>query len=162
MEQVWNEIIDFPNYEASNDGFIRRKLNSKILKTKQNDNRPYEYVTIFSGGKKYTKKIEKLVWMAFNGCDCKKTIDHIDRNPKNNSIQNLRCISLQENCMNRLNFGHKKNKYNLTDEIKKDIITRYRRGQITTWGIMKEYGIPINYMVTIIRRGSWDKLINGQ
>jgi hypothetical protein len=161
MEIIWKEIPQYPNYEASNTGLIRRRANERILKPKQNDLRPYEYLSIFSGGKKYTKKVAKLIWMAFNECDCDMTIDHIDRNPKNNHIDNLRCISNLENCQNRKNSGWKPNKYNLTKEMKIDIIKQIRSKQKTTWQIMLEYKIPSNYISTVIKRGSWDRLIDG-
>jgi hypothetical protein len=159
MEEIWNEIPSYPNYQASNLGNIRRKLNERLLKTKSIDNRPYQVITIFTNGKKYTKKVARLVWEAFNGCECDKTIDHIDRNALNNHIDNLRCISIKENCMNKSNTP-KSNKYNLTDEIKRDIINAVKNGNKTSWDIMKQYGLPLNYITTVIKRKSWDKYLD--
>ena len=159
--EEWRVIPSHPNYEASSLGSIRRKKNQRKLATADADHeRPYQVVCLFTNGKQYTKKVARLIWEAFHDT-CGETIDHIDRNPANNNISNLRCVSCAENYKNRTIYKEKTNKYNLTTEKKVEIITKYRTGELTTWGIMKKYGIPMNYIKTIIDRGSWDKLVNG-
>ena len=156
MNEVWVVIPSHPNYEASNTGFIRNKKRKRILKSKSIDNRQYQVVSIITNGKKYTKKVARLIWEAFNGHPCGLTIDHIDRNPMNDNITNLRCISNAENQKNKI-FCNNKNKYNLTDEIRAEIITKYKNGEASSWKLAFEYNIPLNYITTVIRRGSWDK-----
>lgn len=159
--EEWRVIPSHPNYEASSEGSIRRLKNGKKLKTADADTaRPYQVVSLFTKDRQYTKKVARLIWEAFNG-PCTQTIDHIDRNPANNKISNLRCISCEENYKNRTIYKKKTNLYNLTTEKKIEIITKYRAGELTTWTIMQEYGIPMNYMSIVIKRGSWDKLVNG-
>jgi len=159
--EEWREIPSHPSYEASTEGRIRLAKNQRVRKTQDSDfARPYQVISIYSRGKRRTFKIARLIWEAFHGY-CEQTIDHIDRNPANNNISNLRCISCEENYKNRTIYKEKTNLYNLTTEKKIEIITKYKTGELTTWGIMKEYGIPINYMRMVINRGSWDKLGNG-
>lgn len=159
--EEWRVIPSHPNYEASSLGSIRRKKNQKVLATADADHqRPYQVVCLFTNGKQYTKKAARLIWEAFNG-PCGQTIDHIDRNVANNNISNLRCVSGADNYKNRTIYKEKTNKYNLTTEKKIKIITRYRTGELTTWGVMKEYGLPMNYFSIVAKRGSWDKLVNG-
>jgi hypothetical protein len=44
----------------------------------------------------------RLVWIHFNGSIPKgRVVDHIDRNPKNNRIENLRLATSSENSANR-------------------------------------------------------------
>lgn len=43
----------------------------------------------------------RLAWALHYGCWPKRQIDHIDRNPLNNAISNLRDVSASENCLNR-------------------------------------------------------------
>jgi hypothetical protein len=161
MSEEWRVIPSFPNYEASNTGKIRRIKNNKEIKLFEACSRGYKTAYLYSNKKKYTKKAARLIWEAFNGCPCDKTIDHIDRNTGNNNIDNLRCISLQENLQNKTIYKGK-NKYDLTIEKKKQIITEYRTGQKSTWRLMKEYNIPINYLDMVFKRGSWDYLYEQQ
>lgn len=156
MNEIWKVIPSHPNYEASNTGFIRNKKRQRILKSKSIDNRQYQVVSIITEGKKYTKKVARLVWEAFNGYSCPLTIDHIDRNPSNDNISNLRCVSIKVNAQNRIKCNTK-NKYNLTDETKSEIITKYIDGVASSWRLAHEYNIPLNYITTVINRGSWNK-----
>ena len=86
MEE-WRPIPYFPNYECSNTGLIRRALNQRVLKLGIMETaRDYLVISIYYNKKKYTKNIGRLIYDSFNECECKQTIDHIDRNPKNNHI----------------------------------------------------------------------------
>lgn len=161
MIEEWKVIPMFPNYEASNTGLIRRKLNGKVLKSNTKEEvRDYKIVSLFFGKKKYTKQVSKLIWEAFNDCECKMTIDHIDRNPSNNNIENLRCVTHKENSNNRDNYSS--NRYNLTDEDKKTIINKLKSKEWTTWTVMKKYRIPTNYTHMVLKRGTWNKYLDEQ
>lgn len=155
--EIWKSIPSFPNYEASNLGNIRRVRNNRIVKQGQSDVRGYRVVSIFYNKKKYTKKVARLVWSAFNECECDVTIDHIDRNKTNNNIENLRCVTLKEQFKNR-GIYKGRNKYSLTEKDKIEMVKKYTNGEWSTWDISKKYGIPSNYFLTIYQRGSWHKL----
>jgi len=157
INEIWRTIPNHPNYEASNLGRIRRGMNGRVVKQLGSDVRNYQVVTIWTNKKKYTKKVARLVWSAFNDCECDKTVDHIDRNKLNNTITNLRCISNKENLENRTIY-REKNKYQITLKDKITIIQNYRMKVWSTWDIAKKYGIPSNYLHTTFQRGSWDKL----
>jgi hypothetical protein len=157
MREEWKTCLEFPNYEVSNTGKIRRVLNGRqlIIGT---DTRGYSVVRLWYNKKKYTKRIARLVWTTFNDCGCHNTIDHIDRDKNNNTIENLRCITHKENSLNRNIYG--KNVYNLNDDKKKLIIMQLRNKQKTVKQIWEEFGIPTNYLNIVLQRGSWDKLLN--
>ncbi len=146
----------YPTYAASNFGRIMNIKTNKIMAQSDVDNRHYQKVCISYLNKKYTKKVSRMVWAAFNGCECKKTIDHKDRNVKNNRIDNLQCISIKDNC-NRKDTYKKENKYNLNDDKKKEILLKYRNG-ISVWNLSYEYDIPMTYLYTTFKRGSWNYL----
>jgi len=147
----WKVIPEYPNYEASNTGEIRRKLNGVQLN--QNlDDREYLTVMLFTNKKKYKKRVARLVWSAFAGCECSETVDHIDRNKINNHVSNLRCVSRSENSKNRDSYSNKTNKYDLTEEKKLTLFKSYKNGEITSYRIYKDYGIPSNYFFEMLKR----------
>jgi len=158
-QEIWKLIPSFPNYEASNLGNIRRKLNGRLVKQVGSDIRNYQVVSIYYNKNKFTKKVARLVWEAFNGCPCSQTIDHIDRIVTNNNIENLRCVSQKENSQNRTIYKQK-NKYDLTLWDKQLIVKNYRSGVWSSWDIGKKYKVPSNYILTTMKRGTWDKLCN--
>ena len=159
QQEVWKQIPMYPTYAASNLGRIKNIKKDTIMAQKANDpTRDYQRVCISYQNKPYTKKIARLVWAAFNGCECEQTINHIDGDPKNNHVDNLECISIKENCGKRNIYRKKENKYGLTDEIRKQILTYYLNKEKSVWKLAQEYNIPTNYLYTTFKRGSWNHL----
>lgn len=159
QQEVWKQIPMFPTYAASNLGRIKNIKRNKVLKQSLVDvNREYQRVSISYLNKEYTKKVSRMVWAAFNDGECPETINHIDGNPNNNNINNLECISNKENCSKKHIYNKKKNKYNLDDNKKRDILTAYQNKTKSVWKLSIEYKIPPNYLYTTFKRGSWDHL----
>jgi hypothetical protein len=155
VKEIWTEMWNFPTYEISTLGNVRRAKNERPVKVRVDGN-AYNMVSIFYNKKAYTKRLGKLVWQSFNKCDCNESIDHIDRVRTNDTLGNLRCVPMDVNYANREKGIHR-NKYNLTPEMKGLIYRNYRDGIWSTWDIMKEYGMPLNYIRTTMLRGSWKK-----
>jgi len=160
MNEIWMECFGFPNYEVSNTGKMRRMKTGKEIVI-AHDTRNYSVVRIWYNKKKYTKRIAKLVWQSFNQCECKQTIDHIDRNKMNNDLGNLRCISQKENSKNRAIYNGK-NKYEITDDIKAEIMDKIKNKNYSLVQIWKEYKIPTNYMSVVLKRGTWNRFLDEQ
>ena len=157
MEQEWKPILNHENYEINEFGEVRRRANEKIVKLTIDD-REYVSVMLWTNNKQYKRRIARILWNTFNDCECKHTVDHIDQNKKNNHISNLRCISNEDNCKNRPAYSNKTNKYNLTPELKKELMTKFKNKEISSYKIYKDYGIPSNYFFTMVKRGKWDKI----
>lgn len=99
--------ISFESYEVSNFGNVRRKLLNgeyKILKCSI-QNRGYRYFQTNREKKRINYFVHHLVAKLFIGDRPDNlVIDHIDRNPLNNNVSNLRYISQKENCHNTDRF----------------------------------------------------------
>ena len=93
----------FEDYEISNFGNLRRKLNNGEYKNIKGSimNKGYRYIQLIRNGKRKNLLFHHLVACIFIGERPEKfDIDHIDRNKLNNNVLNLRYISHKDNCKN--------------------------------------------------------------
>lgn len=153
--EVWVEMWDFPTYEISNLGNVRNAKTEKLLAVRKLG-RDYQMVCLWYNGKVYTKRVGRYVWMSFNKQYCSGVVAHLNKDNGDDTLENLTCISSEANRETRVDFA-KKNKYNLSKEDKGYIHNSITGGTETTWTIMKKYNIPMNYISTTIKRGSWAK-----
>jgi hypothetical protein len=155
-QEEWKPILNHENYEISNEGNIRRKSTGTPVKQALDD-REYYSIMLWTNKKQYKKRVHRLIWNSFNDCECKQTVDHINQDKHDNRLENLRCISNRDNAKNRGTISNKTNKYNLTPELKRSLVIRYKAGELTSYQIYKEYGIPSNYFFECLKRGRWEK-----
>ena len=79
----------------------------------------YGYLRIKINYKNYSQ--HRIIGMFFLGLDIddlSSEIDHIDRNKLNNSIDNLRIVSRQQNMFNTSSKGYRKTKYGFQGKLK--------------------------------------------
>tara|TARA_R100000734_G_C3275327_1_gene70256 strand:+ start:80 stop:535 length:456 start_codon:yes stop_codon:yes gene_type:complete len=96
------EINNYPDYTIYPDGTI---LNHKlfVIKMSWKDKDGYIITNLSNKDGKKCKKLHRLLAEHFiPNPDNLPLVDHIDRNPSNNSLDNLRWVSLSGNCQNRL------------------------------------------------------------
>jgi hypothetical protein len=92
------EWKSFGSYLISNDGKIKRY--EKELKPRITNG--YHQVLLSENGKVKPYRVHRLVLSLFkNNCPSGYECDHIDRNPLNNHVDNLRWVTRSENNMNR-------------------------------------------------------------
>lgn len=116
MEEEDELFLEHPRFkvELSNLGRVRQNYNQSGKKRITNGSRirragyreTFERATKVINketGKKHQKRVHQLVLEAF-GCEKyedKVMVDHIDGNPENNAIWNLRWVNYMENNNNR-------------------------------------------------------------
>jgi hypothetical protein len=89
----------FGSYYVSNEGKVKRNEKEKKLCIRPNG---YHQVELWEDGKEKKYYVHRLVLTLFKGeCPNGYECDHIDRNPSNNHIDNLRWVTRYENSMNR-------------------------------------------------------------
>jgi len=105
MEEVWKDILDSPLYEVSNLGNVRHKKRKHNLTpricVKSYGYECYQVHIANVDGKQRNQKIARLVAIAFlSNPENKPQVDHIDRDPSNNKLNNLRWVTASENLLN--------------------------------------------------------------
>jgi len=102
MEEIWRPITGFPGYEISNFGQVKsyRQRKAGKLLTLHSNKKGYLQVRLQDvEGAQATKFVHRLVLLIFSPIEnCENlTVDHIDCNPSNNRLDNLRWLTPEEN-----------------------------------------------------------------
>jgi hypothetical protein len=110
IQEIWDdppENLKLNKYQISTGGKIRSKKNGIILKLYSNGG--YLEINLYTDDK--TRKnysIQKLVALTFiPNPENKPTVDHKNRNPEDNNVDNLRWATHAEQIANRCKFKHK-------------------------------------------------------
>lgn len=104
MEE-WKPVSRIPGYEVSNRGRVRslKQRQPKLLKVATN-NVGYDLVCLSNGNTKYTSYIHRLVAEAFIPTNLTLDnvhVNHRDKNPRNNNVENLEWTTRSENMFHR-------------------------------------------------------------
>lgn len=94
----WRPVRGFLGlYLVSDKGRVKSQTTGKILKPNEIKG-GYLQVHLRNKGKDVMKLVHRLVMEAFKyDCPLGFEVDHLDFDPKNNSVENLRYISIKEN-----------------------------------------------------------------
>jgi len=162
--EKWKPIKEFPRYEISNMGNIRKTANkTKFLKPYQTKY-GYQLVTLYVGKKKSNKRIHSIVLEAFS---CKRPYGmacrHLDCNPKNNNISNLRWGTYKENMEDMFKHGRiKMGSKNPNSKLKEKNIPTIRTlrlvNKLTVSQIAAIYGVGKCTIEDILYGKTWKQI----
>jgi len=99
----WRVIDECPNYSVSNTGLVKHTRHNRILKGYNRNG--YLQVTIQKDNEQSARLVHRLVAAAFIHNDDPVNriyVDHIDTDPRNNNVSNLRWVTSRENMNNDL------------------------------------------------------------
>jgi hypothetical protein len=173
-EEVWKEIKDFPNYEVSSFGRVRRtyyrdKLVNRILKVKP-DHFGYYQISLCINGKVYRKKLHHLVLNAFVGekPTKKHMCNHKNGIKINNYVSNLEWCTSSENVQHAYDTGLlkcpdrkgiKNGRSKLTDSDIPNIISLRKQGKTLVW-IAHKYKVAFSLIHRITKGKQWTHVTN--
>lgn len=115
MEEEWKDVVGYEDcYEISNHGNVRSKERKthtygsrhRTFPSKQLigyvNKKGYVIADLCKEGNRKSHSVHRLVAMAWLENPHERTqVDHIDRNPSNNMVSNLRWVTGAENQANR-------------------------------------------------------------
>jgi len=100
-DELWKNIENYESYSVSDLGNVRNDTTSRILKPSKDTN-GYLLVDLCKNGIQKSFNVHRLVALAFiENPENKECVDHIDNNPQNNNLTNLRWATITENARNR-------------------------------------------------------------
>ena len=106
VDNEWYPIPNFENYMINKSGDIYTKNHDKTISKKINNG--YERVELWTKGKRYYKKVHRLLAEVFIPNDSPETkiqVNHIDGNKRNNSLDNLEWCTAKHNMRHALDNG---------------------------------------------------------
>ena len=98
QEEIVAHLQERYTYDAE-QGVVRNRKGQVIKGF--DDGKGYLKIDIYIHSKRVIMHIHRLHWVLCHGC-MPTQIDHLNGNPKDNRIENLREVSYSENNMNRL------------------------------------------------------------
>ena len=100
--ETYKVIKGFVDYSVSDHGNVKNNKTGRILRRGSGKAHKHFNVVLRENNKSYNKNVHSLVANAFiENPQNKSCIDHIDNNPQNNNISNLRWATDSQNNENK-------------------------------------------------------------
>jgi hypothetical protein len=118
LSDRWESIPSWPGYQASTAGQIRSHRTGKVLaQNTKKGKHPYQRVHLSQDGKARYVLVHRLILDTFMGpCPEGQQALHLDDNPRNNSLGNLRWGTPKENHSTINRHGRANGRSKLTED----------------------------------------------
>ena len=152
--EKWRPVAEYPRYMVSSEGRVLSKKGKVplLLKLHPND-KGYMRVMISYKGKCLKRRVHRLVLKAFIG-DCPDGYEcgHLDGDPANNRLDNLKWVSQLENDRSKDKHGTSNRKLNVEQVL--EIRERAKKGE-TAFKMAKDYPVSDRTINGVIKRDHW-------
>lgn len=152
----WKSIPTYPNYEVSNLGQVRNKTTGNLLSLATKKGRhPYQRAHLCQDGKARYILVHRLVLEAFVGpCPKGQQCLHLDSNPRNNRLDNLKWGTPVENHSTINRSGERNGRAKLTaDDV---IFIREYTGKLRD--LVTMFNVSYKYITNIRSNITWKHL----
>lgn len=105
VEEIWKDVVQYPNYQVSNLGRVKNKNTGRMLKQSLDRGGRYKSVYLCRDGKENTQRVHRLVASAFLGDHPDLVVNHIDGDKFNNRVDNLEWCTYKENNVHAVTTG---------------------------------------------------------
>jgi hypothetical protein len=150
---MWKTIPTHPNYEVSTFGEVRRVGSVKLLKLSTKlGTHPYQRAHLSTDGKARYISVHRLVLETFvESCPEGHECLHIDDNPRNNKVDNLKWGTPKENHSSIKRKGERNGRARLTVE---DVaFIRSFIGPLNE--LVDRFGVSYGYLKNLRSRITW-------
>jgi hypothetical protein len=164
-EVIWKDIKDFKNYQISAEGEVRRLRREKWVRCKIAVIwRGYLQVALQRDKKKQVvRRVHRLVAEAFiPNPNNLPSVLHLDDNPSNNNVDNLRWGTHKDNMNDRDSKNRQarlKGENNGRAKLTEETVLAIRAAHISKWGdigrLARQYNVNQSRVNSIRNRKSW-------
>lgn len=159
IEEEWRDIEGYEGrYEISNLGRVRSLFFKapKFLRQGE-DSWGYKQVVLSKNGLSKNFKVHRLVMLHFSKGEVTNSINHIDGNKSNNSIQNLEWSSASKNNKHAYANGlmSSRKRPRLNPKQIKSIYRLCENKELTKKQIANKFNVSLNTVHRIHRRETW-------
>lgn len=98
-KEVWKDVLGYEGlYKVSNLGRVKSLINNERILSPSHSLNGYRQIKLSKSGNIKCHFVHRLVWSAFNGeIPDKLVINHLNEVRDDNRLENLECITVQQN-----------------------------------------------------------------